>query len=151
MRPRLPSVACTSSRVLQRNLRSDWCAQVGAFSGFPPLLLAWLLAPSQARPFGRRLHRHLVEIGHLGMAGLNATETALHLVAVLQLPFGNPFLQSGKDPLDCCSSFVLSGNRRSRHRYRRVSLILPSSMCSRSSRALDGYQCCSIASSLPGS
>src|SRR3989441_12275660 len=100
MRPRLPSVACTSSRVLQRNLRSDWCAQVGAFSGFPPLLLAWLLAPSQARPFGRRLHRHLVEIGHLGMAGLNATETALHLVAVLQLPFGNPFLQSGKGPLD---------------------------------------------------
>src|SRR5580700_3376577 len=38
----------------------------------------------------------------------------------------------------------------SRQRYKRVSLILPSSICSRSSSAVDGYQRCSIASSLPG-
>src|SRR5438105_11284556 len=39
---------------------------------------------------------------------------------------------------------------RSRQRYRRVSLILPSSICSRSSSAVEGYQRCATASSLPG-
>src|SRR5438067_9498074 len=39
---------------------------------------------------------------------------------------------------------------RSRQRYRRVSLILPSSISSRSSSAVDGYQRSSMASSLPG-
>src|SRR4051812_45050420 len=39
---------------------------------------------------------------------------------------------------------------RSRQRYSRVSLILPSSIPSRSSSAVDGYQRSSIANSLPG-
>src|ERR1022692_1478279 len=39
---------------------------------------------------------------------------------------------------------------RSRQRYRRVSLILPSSISRRSSSAVDGYQRCSMANSLPG-
>src|SRR5271156_5462385 len=52
--------------------------------------------------------------------------------------------------LRCCSSFVLCGSIRSRQRYRRVSLILPSSISNRSSNAVEGYQRCSIANSLPG-
>src|SRR5580698_8413104 len=39
---------------------------------------------------------------------------------------------------------------RSRQRYRRVSLILPSSISSRSSSVVEGYQRRSMASSLPG-
>jgi hypothetical protein len=50
----------------------------------------------------------------------------------------------------CCSSLVLCGRIRSRQRYSRVSLLLPSSISNRSSSAVAGYQRCSTANSLPG-
>src|SRR5262245_40413063 len=43
---------------------------------------------------------HLVEIRHLRMASLDASQTTFHLEAVFQLTFGNPLLQPTKSSFD---------------------------------------------------
>src|SRR5271169_2136223 len=70
--------------------------QIGSLSRFEPLLLLRFLPPDQTRPLFGIFHDHLVEIRHLWMRSLNATQAHKHFAAVLQLAFRDAFLQSRK-------------------------------------------------------
>src|SRR5437867_4214856 len=93
MRLPLLSTGCIFSKARPQNRPSDWHVR----DTLLPALRAIAAAPASVATSGvalfRFLHGHVVEIRHLRMSSLDASEMPLHLEAIFQFAFRDPFLQ----------------------------------------------------------